>query len=726
MGQISPLFIYYALLFFSTWINDRLVFGDKFYLLFGLSNMNEAGNLNSERAEFSFVLAYAGAFCSALCICMAGLIVFFRWHYPIPAKLLVMCLSIFIASVFSPFLLPAKQRESASPVPFKSFFLVFAMFFSPLLALLVKGWFGYAFPVIAVIAVLRAFPQFSKMRRSHLLFIFLAAPALAGYVFLVVQSRVYAHVYTPEHAVAGLLDYDTYFLTSSAHMIQNFKTASVGLDGLVRLHYHFGSQAWFAGLGTLAGTGPTYSYPFGLMIVGIPGFFFSLFAVLFLLAGASGKNVIGFVGFPVLIILGLEQIGLNSYYISESFTLSLTAFLLCLPLLLSFSDEPVARPFGDWPRFVLAAALVFGMCALKISVGLLWAAVIGWAWFRAHGLSLRTVAGLSVLALISAASINTFYTSPLSALMVSFGKYSRPFLFDYYNQLRLVAFTSMIVPFAFLACALVRVRVRGFRDLASAWRDRKYIHIELVLVLTVCAALPTILLGTSDGWFFVNVSQWFALPFLAASIPLKEKQSSLRVFATMEFILAISMVAVFVGEQLKFKEDWLGNLGRVDRGVEQMGLFKESMAKAKVIARSGRAAPRHTSGNSGLRTVEIIRPFSEKYGKDFAVFVTPDNLDFWWISMRCEASPFIVPSVLGVPLLRGVPPEALDCITYYGPFSYQYGFIDYGPESRSGEWDEESLCAHARERGINHILVLRDLYRRGTNLVIECDPGSGP
>jgi hypothetical protein len=105
----------------------------------------------------------------------------------------------------------------------------------------------------------------------------IACGCLAGFgYFLLINSRAYASVLTPELALAGIHQLDTVFHVSIANMLTKYGVLSTGLDGFVPIKYHALSHAWLGCVSLWLGVPTLEGYVVGMQVIAIPMLLFSL------------------------------------------------------------------------------------------------------------------------------------------------------------------------------------------------------------------------------------------------------------------------------------------------------------------------------------------------------------------------------------------------------------------------------------------------------------------
>ena len=104
-----------------------------------------------------------------------------------------------------------------------------------------------------------------------------ACGCLAGFgYFLVINSRAYGSVLTPELALTGIHQLDTIFHASIANMLVKYGALSTGLDGFVPIKYHVLSHVWLGCVSLWLGVPTLEGYVIGGQVIAIPMLLFSL------------------------------------------------------------------------------------------------------------------------------------------------------------------------------------------------------------------------------------------------------------------------------------------------------------------------------------------------------------------------------------------------------------------------------------------------------------------
>ena len=182
---------------------------------------------------------------------------------------------------------------------------------------------------------------------------------LAGFgYFLVINSRAYGSVLTPEQALTGIHQLDTIYHASIANMLVKYGALSTGLDGLVPTRYHVLSHIWLGCISLWLGVSTLEGYAIGAQVIGIPILLFSLSCAIYLFRRSGEGPADGaLVTLGSLLLLFVADLwGWTSYLVSESYFLAMILFLLTLPLLAEIVDLSVAIASAcSSPRLALRA-----------------------------------------------------------------------------------------------------------------------------------------------------------------------------------------------------------------------------------------------------------------------------------------------------------------------------------------------------------------------------------
>jgi len=515
-----------------------------------------------------------------------------------------------------------------------------------------------------------------------------------GY-FLVVNSKGYATVLTPELALVGIQHLDTLFHASIANMLLKYGALSFGLDGLTPIKYHVLSHIWLGCLGLWLGVPTLDAYYIGAQIVGIPVLLFSLALAVHLLrspeTGLGDGALITLV--PLLLLFIADLWGWTSYLVSESYFLSIILFLLGLPLL----AEIAADQFRLRLSLQVAALVIVGILIQlsKVSVGVIFWGAAGFLLWRQLGLTLLNLIKLALPILLLVGPLAAIFSPDAGSYSRGLGLSPFRFVLEYPHG----AWPNIVADLVLL-CAASKVWLSG-----SA-RDRKIA--ETFAIITIGGLMPALLLDIYDtAYYFVNVGTWACIVFVSAYGVAIFGERSLRRLTPGVVILAIVVLTLATDE----KRGSVKKLGAqlADLRTRVHTLNGES-AGAEITTRQRLLellTPGHPAREAlvedvkrtpGAQAKETLLSVGLAQDRHAAVFVPPDNSAFWSTYEDCRGDPFFVSAIIGVPMVKGLTPSALKCGLYSPPV--------YPPDAPSAPATDTQLCMRAARWKLTTVFVL--------------------
>jgi hypothetical protein len=525
----------------------------------------------------------------------------------------------------------------------------------------------------------------------------IACGCLAGFgYFLVINSRAFGSVLTPELALTGIHQLDTIFHASIANMLVKYGVLSTGLDGLLPTKYHVLSHIWLGCIGLWLGVPTLEAYSIGGQIIAIPMLLFSLSLAihLFRRPGEGPANGALITLGSLLLLFVADLWGWTSYLVSESYFLAMILFLLALPLLAEIADSERPRRLS----LQLAALGVAGLLILlsKISVGAVLAGGTGFLLWRRMGTTplglIKLAAPLLLLVILAIAIISPGARMLLETL--------EPL--GFIREHPRGALPNIAANLVLLYAAFQVWRGGTPRDQRCA---------EVVAVMAIASVVPVLLINVPGGsdYYFVNVGTWAAIVFVCAygGAHFEKRFPNPRMPG---FVVGALLLVALATQEKRQSAYRLG------------ALFAEVQARARVV--SGESAGAETTTRQ--RLIELLTPgHPARYAlaSDMrrtpgwqaretllamgitqshraAVFVPPDNVPFWTIAVECRQDPFFVPAILGAPMLKGLNPPALKC-----PKEPHYGFADY-KDASSEPLSDQQLCDRAAPWKFDTVLIL--------------------
>jgi hypothetical protein len=348
---------------------------------------------------------------------------------------------------------------------------------------------------------------------------------------------------------------------------------------------------------------------------------------------------------------------------------------------------------------------------------------------RRHGIGIVTIAVGAGSILLLLLGLSVFSPGPGDYVYTS-GSLIAPFyILRVFPEVK-VPFSSFVFPLCLALFALASARVSGATSLKELISCKSELFVEAVIVVTAIGALPAYLGIPQDSaaWYFLNVGQWYAMAALVARlspgdfVELKNRVASLKLAGPVAvvtiFLLAVQLVQSLTptfykeyGEILRAADRQNG--GNLLKGRNATQYLRETLAAERsLFGGDFRAA---LASSIGGRLVAQVRSAAGLVQTGFAVFVPPENEAFWKFQTDCRDKHNVQVSLTGLPSLLSAPPKEYGC----SRDAYQ---TNYGARIDARAIGDAELCAHALERGIRRVLVLKDLYNSSGNHVLNCYP----
>jgi hypothetical protein len=527
----------------------------------------------------------------------------------------------------------------------------------------------------------------------------LSGAALGFTYFLYVNTKSYGSVFSPEQTLLGTQHPDTMFHASLAGMLGRFGMPANGLDGLVRIHYHFLSHALIGVTGRWIGETPIDAYYLVHQVLNLPLLLFSLTAATFWLWRPDRTIAAGLLSLlvPLLLLLTFEIWDWASYLVSESYALSLSLLLLTLPLVMELHERP--RITGAVVRYLALAIGGLGIMLAKNSVGILFACGVLYAVARSNGLTpMRLIVAGVTVGVLGGIGLRLTYPSGYSgASLIGWLHFVHTYPDAAWPNIWTIAL--LLVP--------------GVWVWASNERHRR-VQVECLGVLALGSLACGLLLriGAGAAYYFLNVGVWVAIVLAAGGFLLPRLAAARGQGAVTAVLIALVVAAIlFQPDKRQAGPRLVALASTIDGRVRDLngltpvaggaapGLFAFLLPSDPIRSRIADGIRRTPGG----RLHQRLMAASTDGTRVDAVYVPPANAAFWQMHTLCTAQPFFVPSLSSLPMVLGLPPNREEC-----PVSPEtgYGYADYQDASRSVPLSDAGLCAKLRSVGFRTALVL--------------------
>ena len=553
-------------------------------------------------------------------------------------------------------------------------------------------------------------------------------------------------------------------------MISTYGVPSTGLDGLPYCYHHWGAYWFFAGMAALVGIDPLKFVQLGFPVIFLPLFlwmFLQLTIVVkerFTRSDETGElrgDYIFWVVFSVAIIGGMIaavsgiRMGENAQFVSITYSVGLTFTFSVLSLaatLFAKQGETKELSLADHCLICLLPLLLAIVGFLKISLMYLLVAIYGYLFLRLklwRGKTLVVSLVLSLIALFVVVRLTTNEGSGFSGIdplrfFRSTGKFSWTAIFFpvYYFWL-----------WVFVIWQLYDRQALGFRPLKDAISSKRTIEVEVVLVVCLAGILPHALMVIpgGSGFYFIDLQQWLAVCLLLANLdgfrsrtsflkgtPGRIRETGSLVKATYGLALIIVACVLVVVVVNAFSAVWRmvalnlnircalvvssssnsslepSRLGLACAKITQSGaLFPSSRAIADNIDQlvplisSAQTSLERARGYGVVRELKRLgeAPLSDK--RKTLVYIPQSNRPYWRLIPKCEAVPFIGPSITGMALVDGMPDA--NCPLRTDPLINHYAVYKWRrAEDASQDMDNAAVCASGRAKGFFKVIVVSD------------------
>lgn len=596
------------------------------------------------------------------------------------------------------------------------------------------------FGAIAFAVVLSRWIRTVKLKSAILLIA--GSGWFASWAGGVVWGRIYKSPLLIEMLISnGIVHHDGIALAALGNMLRTYHAASVGLDGLPYMAYHWGTPWLFGQLSNLTGQSVLGFYQLGYPVTMIPLFFGGVLA--FANQMRKGDSTRGFAFWAVFLgatigllpVTGLDAIGVwtSNLTISESYAVAIPFGLMLAATIVEFWRErgeiffagnATALDFGFLALILTGGLVIVGY--LKISVMILGFVAVAWAALRAQAWKRLPFVILAVWV-----SVWVFITYKRVSLVAHHeGIVPLDFLRSF---VPLVGWPFFILGQLFWSLLYIGLRLRQenartVSDVMGLVRARRILDLEIVAVIAVLGLIPGFVLHIDGGsaFYFSDVQRWFSVGLLlagASALFPRLKVSGLAkaalVFISLPFIASTARNSVhWTIRMLRANAELRHSLyppeaaAQLLPGIRSLPRLTDPSILAEGLRRSANYNP-----VTGLLTLANT-PVGVK--RRTAVFVPQREDKYWTILKRpnaCGFSGFLVPSLTGMSMVDGMPHEKCRLSPYYGISLF---------EKRSRPQTESDLlpatvCARAVRLGFERVIQLHfDEAGRMSSSAMEC------
>ena len=578
--------------------------------------------------------------------------------------------------------------------------------------------------IVFAIVFVRWIPTTTAKRAILLI---LGSGFFASWAAGVVWGRIYKSPLFMEMLISnGIVHHDGITLAALGNMLRTYHVASVGLDGLPYMAYHWGTPWLFAQLSNLSDQSVLEFYQLGYPVTMIPLFFGGVLA--FAAQMGKGKVRQGFAFWAVFLgatigllpVTGLDAIGVwtSNLTISESYAVAIPFGLMLAATVVEFwrerrdaifAREGTVLDFGFLALLLPGALAILGY--LKISLMILGFAALAYAALRSQVWKRRSLI------------VITAWTSA-----VVFVTYKRVSLVAHHEGFVPLDFLQSFVPrvwwpffilaqlfwtLVYIALRLRQENARTVADVVTRVRARRILDVEIVAVVAILGIIPGFVLHIDGGsaFYFSDVQRWLAVGLLLATVGTLIPRLQLHGLAKVVLLFVALPLAASTARNsvhwtlrmLKANAELRHSLYPPD---EAASVVPGIRSLPRLVDPSKLSAGLQSSVNynavEGLLSLARL-PLADK--RRSAVFVPQSESRYWTMLKRpnaCGFSGFIVPSLTGISMVDGMPPTQCRLSPYYGLSLYE----KRSRPQTDADVVPATVCARAARLGFERVIQL--------------------
>ena len=602
---------------------------------------------------------------------------------------------------------------------------------SPVNFLGVFVFLGFLFLLISLISY-SIFSQ-PKYYLIHLVVVFLYSIWLGTYLWWDERDPLLW-----EWFCMGLAPIDQVVHAAMSRMIQLYGVPSTGLDGLVRIPYHYGSHWWIAQISNLLQTSPVRFYENGY-----PTLCFPLLINNLLLFSSELRKFIATqlkdvfsdfsIGWREWVLLMVIFVGIFPWAVvrsahiynlmmgSESYVISLAFSFLFFTWLLAWfqhHEEGTFKPQDILFIFILCPSFIIILGFLKFSSLFLFSGLffyfflrLGWVRMWWAYVPFIVVAASDIFFMKQ----GTDYLPPSTDLFNFVNTYVPAHLHPFY------VFLTFFWSFLFIGLRIWAEKATTLGDVKQGFRKNKFLDVEGLMLLCLLGILPGNILALPffTGNFFSDLQQYIAMALLVTWCPKFLDEFKLSLFSG-NSVWRWKTSGIFIGlGVLPFAFTFYKNAEECI-----FSYLNKNIISRREILKQGGLGPEFEATDSVSSSVKILmfEPAqalkktvnydlmmelkaleSLPHGKTI-LFIPQTNKRYWNSWNDCRSVPLIAPALTGLPLLLGLSPAC------YPNYPYDcYGYRQYPLreiETLLNQYDDNMLCTRALSKGFSTVIVL--------------------
>lgn len=587
------------------------------------------------------------------------------------------------------------------------FFSIVFIFFLPLVAFytgLGVYWTWGVYIIVACCGLSQMAKLVLQLPRWYILPLFIGSLGTAVLFQALLNTQIF-NILTSEAILLGAGYHDTLFHIAISSMIKNYGVPSLGLDGLDGIRYHYGAHTWFAAISKATGAQLIYVYPLIILTLLYPMLFFTLSALTIYCFRISQENIWACIFMPLLLTIPYHLFGYHTHRVVETYILSIIPLLWGFGMAVSpFTGNRNGKIDINFILYlVLFSLIAFLVCMVKVSSGFILAVSAVFLWWLSFGFGKRWFLAITILftSIVVAFVSFTFSNHGIFASSNEKLRWMQCIYFAFEILLKHLDWWSYIsYPVAALFLwGWAFLNQRGIKNVSQAKELQPFYNYGLVIIVISCLGAAAGLLTLRQDWiYFAQPALWLSIPLL---VGLLFHVLQGKLFKDVPIIVGPASIGLFCSGI------WLaGILPNNNIGIKNshIAMIHQMNREEKLYNDSSKMGLSWVVNTQDILDIYLNRFDETDYGKMYRiltkntgirtlVFVEPNNTFFWTHNINYEfASTLYVPAVIGVPMIKGLPPLELE-ETFLRRKRWWYG-----DESRSVHVSDDLLFQYARNK----------------------------
>lgn len=681
--------------------------------------------------ELKKTIFFGSVFLISTCIFSLLIINFFRIGLFMPLKLNFLIILLTFSLATCPFLVNIDDPNLRLGNFFTKVSLIILTFF--LLPLLGFASSSLYFFIVTISIFFALYKIKSFALRVPFLSIFIIILFSIFFSIINIPDKI-EYFFSPEITSFGYGGNQTMQGAAITNIIKNYGIVSMGIDGLesFQYKYHWGVYLWWAAIGKISLSDGLYLVPFTRVAVLTPMIFYSLFIFTLSFLQNFSKSFLLF-QITFFLVVFFDLMGGRLHYDSETYGASIIVLLLILPSFLFFLKKKDYSKLDYLFIYFLIASIV-PISGFKLTTGLIVCILVFLIIFYKINYKNIFISIFFFISLLASGIMSYLLFMPSSYTSLS------PMLL-YFSTTQMFAsstFFMLLLPILFLGNFFFKAdshKTKNFNYLVFKKRLQKNNYLKKIIrwiiqknitwpkacfIVSIGSILPLFVMPVGST-AISNLVQlhWLFFPLLFLFI-LKNAEF----LTNLKFLFIPSVFLILISASM-LKPSTLNK--------EQLRNFFKEISKdgSKKITNS---IKQNIKNNDFLfnsfetkkikeNTLNLIlsdaKKYSLAYKRNFAIYVPKSNSDFWNIMKEkspywCSSASFIIPSLSGIQMLKGVQ-DPKDCSIYVA------GPSEYKASSFTQDLSNSNICKYSKLKNINKIYRLNDIKNKKNNFLLDCD-----